>query len=88
MIYLKCKKKKTLFYKSAWYLLLVLIMNIIFDVFIKLLILTKCHFWVLGVFELLSKILFTRCQVRKWKREQTSRKREMATYKHDLQAGG
>jgi len=58
MIYLKCKKNSTLFGNSAWYLLLVLIVNIIFDVFIKLLILTKCHFWVLGVlFQLLSKIL-------------------------------
>lgn len=41
MIYLKCKKNSTLFGNSAWYLLLVLIVNIIFDVFIKLLILTK-----------------------------------------------
>lgn len=41
MIYLKCKKNSILFYNSAWYLLLVLILNMIFDVFIKLLILTK-----------------------------------------------
>lgn len=59
MIYLKCKKNSTLFYKSAWYLLLVLIMNIIFDVFIKLLILTELVSLLgFGVFELLSKILF------------------------------
>ena len=41
MIYLKCKKNSTLFCKFAWYLLLALIMNVIFDVFIKLFILTE-----------------------------------------------